>query len=130
MISDAVKQGFQRAPHRSLLRATGVKSEDFGKPFVAVCNSFVEIIPGHVHLNKVGEWVKECIREAGGVPFEFNTIGVCDGIAMNHEDSSAELLRSRQQIFKLPNLVATIDLRATSVILDPEMPSVFQRRPP
>jgi dihydroxy-acid dehydratase len=64
--------------------ATGVKREDFSKPFIAVCNSFVEIIPGHVHLNKVGEWIKTCIREAGGVPFEFNTIGICDGIAMGH----------------------------------------------
>jgi len=85
MNSDAVKQGFQRAPHRSLLRAVGVKREDFGKPFIGVCNSFVEIIPGHCHLNKVGEWVKACIREAGGVPFEFNTIGICDGVAMGHD---------------------------------------------
>ena len=84
MNSDQVKSGFQRAPHRSLLMATGVKREDFSKPFIAVCNSFVEIIPGHVHLNKVGEWIKTCIREAGGVPFEFNTIGICDGIAMGH----------------------------------------------
>ena len=84
MNSDQVKSGFQRAPHRSLLMATGVKREDFSKPFIAVCNSFVEIIPGHVHLNKVGEWIKACIREAGGVPFEFNTIGICDGIAMGH----------------------------------------------
>jgi dihydroxy-acid dehydratase len=84
MNSDQVKSGFQRAPHRSLLMATGVKREDFAKPFIAVCNSFVEIIPGHVHLNKVGEWIKACIREAGGVPFEFNTIGICDGIAMGH----------------------------------------------
>jgi len=84
MNSDHVKSGFQRAPHRSLLMATGVKREDFSKPFIAVCNSFVEIIPGHVHLNRVGEWIKECIREAGGVPFEFNTIGICDGIAMGH----------------------------------------------
>lgn len=85
MISDAIKEGYQRAPHRSLLRAAGVKSADFGKPFIAVCNSFVEIIPGHCHLNRVGEWIKQCIREAGGVPFEFNTIGICDGVAMGHE---------------------------------------------
>jgi dihydroxy-acid dehydratase len=85
MISDTVKAGFQRAPHRSLLRATGVKKEDFGKPFIGVCNSFIEIIPGHCHLNQVGEWIKACIREAGGVPFEFNTIGICDGIAMGHD---------------------------------------------
>ena len=84
MNSDQVKTGFQRAPHRSLFLATGVKREDFKKPFIGVCNSYVEIIPGHCHLNKVGEWVKQCIREAGGVPFEFNTIGICDGIAMGH----------------------------------------------
>ncbi len=85
MNSDQVKKGFQRAPHRGLFMATGVKREDFSKPFIGVCNSFVEVIPGHCHLNKVGEWVKQCIREAGGIPFEFNTIGICDGIAMGHE---------------------------------------------
>ena len=85
MNSDQIKQGFQRAPHRGLLIAAGIKREDFGKPFIAVCNSYVDIIPGHCHLNKVGEWVKQCIREAGGVPFEFNTIGICDGIAMGHD---------------------------------------------
>jgi dihydroxy-acid dehydratase len=79
-----IKKGSERAPHRSLLRATGVKEEDWGKPFIAVCNSYVEIIPGHVHLNAVGEFVKQAIRQAGGVPFVFNTIGVDDGIAMGH----------------------------------------------
>ena len=84
MNSDQVKTGFQRAPHRSLFLATGVKRSDFSKPFIGVCNSYTDIIPGHCHLNKVSEWVKQCIREAGGVPFEFNTIGICDGIAMGH----------------------------------------------
>jgi dihydroxy-acid dehydratase len=84
MRSDTVKKGFERAPHRSLLKAAGVTDADMGKPFIAVCNSFVEIVPGHVHLNRVGRYVKECIREAGGVAFEFNTIGVDDGIAMGH----------------------------------------------
>jgi dihydroxy-acid dehydratase len=84
MRSDTIKKGFERAPHRSLLRAAGVMEEDFGKPFIAVVNSFVEIIPGHVHLNKVGALIKDEIRKAGGVPFEFNTIGVDDGIAMGH----------------------------------------------
>ncbi len=84
MRSDVIKKGFERAPHRSLLRAAGVKEEDFKKPFIAVVNSFVEIIPGHVHLNKVGAIIKEEIKKAGGVPFEFNTIGVDDGIAMGH----------------------------------------------
>ncbi|EHQ61986.1 dihydroxy-acid dehydratase [Paenibacillus dendritiformis C454] len=84
MRSDMIKKGFDRAPHRSLLRAAGVKEEDFDKPFIAVCNSYIDIIPGHVHLQEFGKIVKEAIREAGGVPFEFNTIGVDDGIAMGH----------------------------------------------
>ncbi|WCK55717.1 dihydroxy-acid dehydratase [Aneurinibacillus sp. Ricciae_BoGa-3] len=82
--SNMIKKGFDRAPHRSLLRAAGVKEEDFDKPFIAVCNSYIDIVPGHVHLQEFGKVVKEAIREAGGVPFEFNTIGVDDGIAMGH----------------------------------------------
>ena len=77
--------------------ATGVTREDFKKPFIGVCNSYTDIIPGHCHLNKVGEWVKQCIREAGGVPFEFNTIGICDGIAMGH-DGMKYSLPSRELI--------------------------------
>ncbi|MHB1038140.1 MAG: dihydroxy-acid dehydratase [Pirellulales bacterium] len=84
MRSDTIKLGDARAPHRSLLRATGVADGDFAKPFIAICNSYTDIIPGHVHLDKVGEFLKECVREAGGVPFVFNTIGVDDGIAMGH----------------------------------------------
>ncbi|PAE24519.1 dihydroxy-acid dehydratase [Bacillus sp. 7894-2] len=84
MRSDMIKKGTDRAPHRSLLRAAGVKEEDFGKPFIAVCNSYIDIVPGHVHLQEFGKIVKAAIREAGGVPFEFNTIGVDDGIAMGH----------------------------------------------
>lgn len=84
MRSDAIKLGDARAPHRSLLRATGVQDDDFRKPFIAVCNSYTDIVPGHVHLNRVGDLVKQYIREAGGVPFVFNTIGVDDGIAMGH----------------------------------------------
>ena len=85
MRSDQIKLGFERAPHRGLLRATGVVREhDFKKPFIAVCNSYVDIVPGHVHLQAFGALVKEAIRAAGGVPFEFNTIGVDDGIAMGH----------------------------------------------
>jgi len=85
-ISDTIKKGMIRAPHRSLLRATGViqGEADFDKPFIAVCNSFVQIIPGHAHLDVVGRKVREAVREAGGIPFEFNTIGVDDGIAMGH----------------------------------------------
>jgi len=84
MRSDQIKLGAARAPHRSLLRATGVQDDDFRKPFIAICNSYTDIIPGHVHLNAVGEFIKKCVREAGGVPFVFNTIGVDDGIAMGH----------------------------------------------
>jgi dihydroxy-acid dehydratase len=87
MRSDTIKRGFERAPHRSLLRATGqIREEaDFEKPFIAICNSYVDIIPGHVHLQEFGRVVKEAVRAAGGVPFEFNTIGVDDGIVMGHE---------------------------------------------
>lgn len=84
MRSDAIKLGDSRAPHRSLLRATGVGEDDFRKPFIAICNSYTDIVPGHVHLDKVGEFVKQCVREAGGMPFVFNTIGIDDGIAMGH----------------------------------------------
>ncbi len=84
MRSDTVKKGFQRAPHRGLLRACGLSDADFEKPFIGIANSFCEIVPGHVHLNKVGRVVKEAVREAGGTAFEFNTIAVCDGIAMGH----------------------------------------------
>jgi len=86
MRSDTIKRGFHRAPHRALLRATGQlrSASDFDKPFIAVCNSYVDIVPGHVHLQEFGRVVKDAIREAGGIPFEFNTIGVDDGIVMGH----------------------------------------------
>ena len=86
MRSDLVKKGIDKAPHRSLLRATGVikNNDDFNKPFIGVVNSYIDLIPGHVHLQEFGKIVKETVREAGGVPFEFNTIGVDDGIAMGH----------------------------------------------
>jgi len=84
--SDLIKKGFDKAPHRSLLKATGVikSDDDFKKPFIGICNSYIDLIPGHVHLQEFGKVVKEAVREAGGVPFEFNTIGVDDGIAMGH----------------------------------------------
>jgi dihydroxy-acid dehydratase len=86
MRSDKIKTGFERAPHRSLLKATGiVKDEDFAKPFIAIVNSYVDIVPGHVHLQDFGRVIKQAVRKAGGVPFEFNTIGVDDGIAMGHQ---------------------------------------------
>lgn len=86
MNSEIIKKGVERAPHRSLLRATGIiKDEaDFQKPFVAIANSFTEVVPGHAHLNEFVKEIKEAVREAGGVPFEFNVLALCDGIAMGH----------------------------------------------
>ncbi|MHC4913144.1 MAG: dihydroxy-acid dehydratase domain-containing protein, partial [Planctomycetota bacterium] len=84
MRSDTVKKGFQRAPHRGLLHACGLSDEDMDKPFIGIANSYCEIVPGHVHLNKVARLVKDAVRQAGGAAFEFNTIAVCDGIAMGH----------------------------------------------
>jgi len=86
MRSDIIKRGADRAPHRGLLRATGViqSDADFEKPFIAIANSYTDVVPGHVHLKKFAEVVKAAVRKAGGVPFEFNTIAVDDGIAMGH----------------------------------------------
>jgi dihydroxy-acid dehydratase len=84
MRSDMIKKGIERAPHRALLRAIGCSSDDWDKPFIGVINSFTEIVPGHIHLQTIAKKVKEGIRSRGGVPFEVNTIAVCDGIAMNH----------------------------------------------
>ncbi len=84
MRSDTVKKGYDKAPHRALLRATGLQDGDFEKPFVAIVNSYVDIVPGHVHLQDFGKLIKAAVRAAGGIPFEFNTIGVDDGIAMGH----------------------------------------------
>lgn len=84
MKSNVVKQGIERAPHRSLLRALGCSEKDMKQPFIGIINSFSEVVPGHIHLRTVAEAVKGGVREAGGTPFEVNTIAVCDGIAMNH----------------------------------------------
>ncbi|MGF3521882.1 MAG: dihydroxy-acid dehydratase [Candidatus Bathyarchaeia archaeon] len=85
MRSDEVKCGVERAAHRSLLKALGLTDKDLSKPFIGVVNSYTNIVPGHIHLRNIGEAVKEGIVAAGGTPFEFNTIAVCDGIAMGHE---------------------------------------------
>ncbi|HYF92645.1 MAG TPA: dihydroxy-acid dehydratase [Symbiobacteriaceae bacterium] len=84
MRSDTIKRGHERAPHRALLKATGVTDADMGKPFIGIANSYIDIVPGHVHLKEFGDLVKDAVRAAGGVPFIFNTIGVDDGIAMGH----------------------------------------------
>ncbi|GAB6066634.1 dihydroxy-acid dehydratase [Aquifex pyrophilus] len=83
--SDKVKKGIERAPHRALLRACGLSDEDFDKPLIGIANSYIDIIPGHVHLREFVEPIKEEVRKLGGVPIEFNVIGVDDGIAMGHE---------------------------------------------
>ncbi|MFW5698437.1 MAG: dihydroxy-acid dehydratase [Planctomycetota bacterium] len=97
MRSDQIKAGPTRTPHRSLLRACGLGDEDFGKPFIGVVSSHVDIIPGHVHLDRVAQIVCEAVRAAGGVPFVFNTIGICDGIAMGHS-GMLQSLPSRELI--------------------------------
>ncbi len=84
MRSDTIKAGFEKAPHRALLRAAGVREADMGKPFIAIVNSHADIVPGHAHLGEFARLVKESVEAAGGVPFEFNTIAVDDGIAMGH----------------------------------------------
>ncbi|UCC66061.1 MAG: dihydroxy-acid dehydratase [Deltaproteobacteria bacterium] len=85
MRSDAMKKGLERAPHRSLFKAMGYTDEELGRPLIGVANSANEVIPGHIHLHKVAQAVKEGVRMAGGIPMEFATIGICDGIAMGHE---------------------------------------------
>jgi len=103
--SDAAKKGIARAPHRSLYKAMELTDEEIAKPFVGVVNSANEIIPGHLHLGKLAEAVKAGIREAGGTPMEFSTIGICDGIAMNHEGMKYSLA-SREIIADSVELVA------------------------
>ena len=85
MRSDAMKKGLEKAPHRSLFKAMGLTDEEIRRPMVGIANSANEIIPGHIHLDKIAQAVKAGVRLAGGTPIEFSTIGVCDGIAMNHE---------------------------------------------
>jgi len=83
--SGVVKFGVEKAPHRAIWRCLGVTDEDFGKPFIGIANSFTDLVPGHMHLDKLAEYVKAGVRAAGGIPFEFNTIAICDGLAMGHE---------------------------------------------
>ncbi len=85
MRSDNITKGMQRAPHRSLLRACGVTDDEMDRPFIGVANSFTDIVPGHIHLKQIADAVKLGISQAGGVPFEFSTMAICDGMAMNHE---------------------------------------------
>lgn len=95
--SEVIRKGVDAAPARSLLRADGLKDEDFDKPFIGIADSWNEIVPGHIHLNRIVEAVKEGIRESGGVPFVFGTPAVCDGIAMGHKGMRYSLI-SREVI--------------------------------
>jgi len=105
MKSDVVKRGVERAPHRSLLHAVGWASAEIDKPFIGVINSFSEIVPGHIHLRDIAQAVKAGVRSGGGVPFEVNTIAVCDGIAMNHPGMKYSL-PSRELIADSVEIVA------------------------
>ena len=97
MRSDELKTGPARAPHRALLRALGIGARDQGRPVIGIANSFNELIPGHMHLRSIAEQVKYGVYQAGGVPLEFDVIGVCDGLAMNHEGMNYSLV-SREVI--------------------------------
>ncbi|MGE5405582.1 MAG: dihydroxy-acid dehydratase, partial [Candidatus Saccharibacteria bacterium] len=106
MKSDIVKNGLEKAPHRSLFRALGLTDEEINRPFVGIVNSFNEIVPGHINLDKISQAVKAGVRLAGGTPFEFQTIGVCDGIAMNHQGMKYSL-GSRELIADSIEIMAT-----------------------
>ncbi|MCX8181853.1 MAG: dihydroxy-acid dehydratase [Candidatus Methanomethyliaceae archaeon] len=105
MISDTVKRGVQRAPHRALLKALGLIDDELNRPIIGIANSWNELIPGHIHLNRLAEAVKAGVRMAGGTPLEFNTIGICDGIAMGHEGMRSPLI-SREIIADSIEVVA------------------------
>jgi dihydroxy-acid dehydratase len=151
MRSDTIKKGVQRAPHRSLLRACGVTDSEMERPFIGVANSFTDIVPGHIHLKQVAEAIKMGISQAGGVPFEFNTMAICDGIAMNHEgmryslgsrELVADTVESMAQAHSLDALVllptcdkivpgmlmgaARLDIPSIVVTGGPMLPGVFE----
>ena len=105
MKSDAAKKGLERAPHRSLLYALGCTPVEMDKPFIGIINSFSEIVPGHMHLRDIAEAVKAGVHSGGGVPFEVNTVAVCDGIAMNHPGMKYSL-PSRELIADSAEIVA------------------------
>ena len=85
MRSDLIKEGVEKTPHRAILKALGVTDSEMHRPFIAVVCAASDYVPGHMHLHEISRAVKDGIRNAGGVPFEFFTIGVCDGLAMNHK---------------------------------------------
>ncbi|KKL19959.1 hypothetical protein LCGC14_2460240, partial [marine sediment metagenome] len=105
MKSQKIKNGIRKAPHRALLRSLGLDKSDLKKPIIGIANSFTELVPGHMHLDKIAAAAKEGVRAAGGVPLEFNTIAICDGIAMNHEGMKYSLA-SREVIADSVEIVA------------------------
>jgi dihydroxy-acid dehydratase len=105
MKSDSTKKSFEKAPHRSLLKANGFTDEEIARPFVGIVNSANEIIPGHIHLHQIAQAAKDGVRIAGGTPMEFSVIGICDGIAMNHAGMKYSL-PSREIIADSVELVA------------------------
>lgn len=106
MKSNLVKQGLEKAPHRSLFKALGLTDEEMKRPFIGIVNSKNDIVPGHINLDKISEAVKAGVRLAGGTPFEFQTIAVCDGIAMNHIGMKYSL-GSRELIADSVEIMAT-----------------------
>ena len=123
MRSDEIKQGMARAPHRALLKALGLTNKEIAKPFIGIANSYTTIVPGHIHLRTIAEAVKEGISNAGGTSFEFNTIAVCDGIAMGHEGMryslpSRELIADSVEIMvqahRLDGIVLIFQLRQSN----------------
>ncbi|WEU41086.1 MAG: dihydroxy-acid dehydratase [Candidatus Odinarchaeum yellowstonii] len=154
MRSDNIKKGVEKSPHRALLKATGLTDSEIERPLIAVVNSWNEIVPGHVHLRTIGEKVKEGVRSAGGTPIEFNTIGICDGIAMGHEGmkmslpsrdliaDSVELMIQAHQFDGMVlisscdkivpgHLIAAARLNIPSIIITggPMMPGFFKGKP-
>lgn len=105
MRSDSAKKGIERTPHRSLLKAMGIIDEEIGRPFIGIVSSENEIIPGHIHLGKIVEAIKAGVIMSGGVPFVFSTIGICDGIAMDHKGMKFSL-PSRELIADSIEIVA------------------------
>ena len=103
--SDAIKSGLMRAPQRSLLRATGLTPQDIERPYIGVANSWTEVVPGHVHLDRLAKAVKQGVRAAGGQPFEFHTMAICDGLAMGHAGMHASL-PSREVVADTVELMA------------------------
>ncbi len=105
MRSDEVKKGYQRAPNRALLRSLGITDSEIEKPYIGIANAWNDIVPGHTHLRTLAGKIREGIAAAGGVPFEFGVIGICDGVAMGHEGMRYSL-PSRENIADSVELMA------------------------